>query len=260
MKYLVFVAVFGAAQTLLTSSLAEPSPEDAPAILRKVLESDPWGLSGAAVSAHAGMVDKHGADSSLGFSAKSKRLAPGLSESVVRFSAPTELAGAAFLQIQKDSGDDDRFLYLPELKRARRISGSLRSNSFMGTDLSYADLDRRDLREGAAARKADESIGRWSCFVLEVAPRDASPYSQIRLWIRKDNYLPLKMQMYDRRGELLKRFEAQEVRRVSGQWFVSKSRMVNVQENHSTELALDKIEVVSSVPESDFTVGALEKP
>src|SRR5882672_12578109 len=98
---------------------AAPSPES---ILGHVLDSDPFGLSGASIVAHATLTDRSGAKSELAFTSRSKRLGPGLAESVVRFSAPPELAGAGFLQIQKKDGDDDRFLFLPDLKRSRRIS------------------------------------------------------------------------------------------------------------------------------------------
>jgi len=135
-------------------------------------------LSGASIVAHATLTDRSGAKSELAFTSRSKRLGPGLAESVVRFSAPPELAGAGFLQIQKKDGDDYRFRFLPDLKRSRRISGTLRSNAFMGTDLSFADLDRRDLREATVKLTGNETIEKWDCYVLDVVPkRQDSQYS-----------------------------------------------------------------------------------
>jgi hypothetical protein len=242
------------------TALADPPAPNAASVLQKMLESDPWGLSGASIVAHATLTDKNGAKSELAFKGKSKRLAPTLSESIVRFSAPPDLSGAAFLQIQKNDGDDDRFLYLPDLKRSRRISGNLRANAFMGTDLSFADLDRRDLRDSTATLTGSETIDRWECFVLDVTPkRDDSQYSHVELWIRKDNYLPIRMKLYDRTKTLLKSFTALEMKRVSNQWFISKSRMVNQQQRHTTELFLDRIAPEEPVQDVEFTVRALEK-
>lgn len=229
-------------------------------VLQKVLESDPWGLGDAEVSAQALLTDKRGASSTLAFSGRSRRYAAQLSKSLVRFSAPTDLAGAGFLQIQKDGGDDERYLFLPEVKKARQISGNLRSNAFMGTDFSFADLDRRDLRDSTSVLLADETLGKFPCYRLDVTPRAAgSQYARIELWVRKDNYIPLKWQMYDRSRSLLKTLVVQEVRRLGGRWFITRSLMTNHRESHSTQLTLENIVPRSDIPEDEFTVRNLEK-
>ena len=79
------------------------------------------------------------------------------------------------------------------------------------------------------------------------------------MWVGKDNYLPFKMQMYDRSDVLLKTFSAQQVQRVSGQWFVTRSKMVNHVESHTTELVLDHITVTQKLADDEFTLRALEK-
>jgi outer membrane lipoprotein-sorting protein len=255
----IFVSVAIAA-IVTTRASADPAPS-APDIVKNVLNADPWGLNGATVAVHATLTDKRGATSNLALVARSKRYDPPLSKSIVRFSAPPDLAGAGFLQIQKRDGDDDRYLFLPELKRSRRISGNLRANAFMGTDFSFADLDRRDLRDSDARLTGDEPVGRWPCYVLDLVPkREDAQYSHIEMWVRKDNFLTLRMKMYDKGGVLQKTFEAIEVKRVSGQWFISKSRMQDVQHEHTTELVLDDIEVRSDIGDDEFTVRALEKP
>jgi hypothetical protein len=246
---------------LLEGGASADSSLRAPDIVSRVLESDPWGLSGASVTAHATLADKRGAKSDLAFVAKSKRYEPLLSKSIVHFSAPPDLAGAGFLQIQKADGDDDRYLFLPDLKRSRRISGNLRGNSFMGTDFSFADLDRHDLRDSDSQLNGEETIAQWPCYVIDVLPKRAdAEYAHLEMWIRKDNFLPLRMKMYDRAGVLSKTLEALEVRRVGGRWFISKSRMRDNQHDHTTDLVLDDIDAVTDVSDDEFTVRALEKP
>jgi outer membrane lipoprotein-sorting protein len=246
---------------ILTGSASADSVLNAADIVNRVLESDPWGLNGARITAHAVLTDKRGTRSDLAFVAKSRRYEALLSKSIVHFSAPPDLAGAGFLQVQKSDGDDDRYLFLPELKRSRRISGNLRGNSFMGTDFSFADLDRHDLRDSDSRVNAEETIGQWPCYVLDVRPkRDDAQYSHLEMWIRKDNFLPLRVKMFDKAGVLNKTFETIEVRRVSGHWFISKSRMQDNQHDHSTELVLDDIDVGTAVSDDEFTVRALEKP
>jgi hypothetical protein len=238
---------------------ASPKPSVA-AVVGKLVEADPWGLAGAVVTARATLKDKNGSTSELAFNARSRRHAGALSKALVRFTAPADLAGAGFLQIQNREGDDDRYLFLPELKRARRISGNLRTNSFMGTDFSFADLDRRDLRESASSERPEENIGKFPCFHIDTRPSRAdSPYSRVELWIRKDNYLPLKMVMFDRAGALFKTFTAQEVRRISGHWYITKSRMVNHAQAHETLLTIDSVEPKDDIPDEEFSLRALEK-
>ncbi len=240
-----------------TAVAAEPSPRQ---ILDRVLEADPWGLAGAAITARAIVRDRNGATRELGFSGRSRRYDGLLSKGLVRFSAPVDVAGVGFLQIQTRDGDDDRFLYLPELKRSRRISGSNRGQSFMGTDFSYADLDRRDLRQAVAEAKGEESIAHFPCWHLAVRPTNAdASYARAELWVRKDNFVPLKMEMFSRSGALLKTLTTQQLRRINGRWFISRSTMVSHEEGQSTELIIDRIDPRDDIPDGEFTVRNLEK-
>jgi hypothetical protein len=230
-------------------------------IVAKILDSDPFGMAGATVSARLVLKDKSGSSRQLAFSGRSFRYDPPFSKSIVRFSAPVEMAGAGFLQVQNRTGDDDRFLFLPELKRSRRISGSLRGSSFMGTDFTFADLDRRDLREAEAQQKPEENFGKFPCFRVDLAPkRSDSPYSKVEGWFRKDNYLPLQLKMYNRAGTLVKTFQAQEVKRVDGTWYVTNSRMRDLATGHTTDLLIDSVAPLKAASEDEFTVRVLERP
>jgi hypothetical protein len=234
-----------------------PSPRE---VLDRVLEADPWGLSGAVIAAHLVVRDKSGATRELAFAGRSRRYDGALSKGLVRFTAPADVAGVGFLQIQAKDGEDDRFLYLPELKRSRRISGSNRSQSFMGTDFSYADLDRRDLRQAVAEARGDETVSKLACWHIAVTPtRGDAPYARAELWVRKDNFLPLRMQMFSRSGALLKTLTTQEVRRIGGRWFISRSTMVSHEEARQTELTIEQIDPRNDLPDGDFTVRNLEK-
>ncbi|HET9957403.1 MAG TPA: outer membrane lipoprotein-sorting protein [Polyangiaceae bacterium] len=249
-----------APNTVAKAPSSPPAKASVQEILSGLIDADPWALGGAVMTARASLKDKHGASSELTFQARSRRYAPPFSKAIVRFTAPADLAGAGFLQVQNQTGDDDRFLFLPDLKRSRRISGNLRGSAFMGTDFSFADLDRRDLRESSSLRKADESIGKFPCFRVDATPSRAdSPYSRIEMWIRQDNYMPLKMQMYDRASALFKTFTAQEVRRVSGHWYITKSRMIDHLNSHQTELVIENVAPSTDIPDEEFTVRNLEK-
>lgn len=237
-----------------------PPGVTAESIVAKLLDGDPWGMGGAELSARLTLKDKAGLTQTLAFTARSRKHDAPFAKSLVRFSAPADLAGAGFLQIQNRTGDDDRYLFLPEIKRARRISGNLRGNSFMGTDFSFADMDRRDLREGKATLKGEENIGKFPCYRLDIVPtRSDSPYSHFEVWVRQDNYVPLKMELYDRANVRLKTFSTLEVRRVEGHWYVTKSLMVDNVHSHSTQLVIESIVPRTDIADEDFTVRQLEK-
>jgi hypothetical protein len=259
MKICAFLLLAGSLLLVTANDLQAQELTDRQ-IIDRVLNEDPFGLGGAIVEARAVLKDKRGATSQLSFKARSLRYDAPFAKSLVRFTAPADLAGAGFLQIQNRAGDDDRYLFLPELKRSRRISGDLRGSSFMGTDFSYADFDRRDLRESAPTRKPDEELAKASCFVLDLATqRTDSPYSKITVWVRKDNYLPVKMTMFDRAGVLVKTLTALEVKRIQGHWYITRARMQDHIQAHSTEMVLDQITPVEDIPDDELTVRALEK-
>jgi len=250
-------AIFGLPLALTAGAPQSPSAES---VVAKLLDGDPWGMGGAELNARVTLKDKAGLTQTLAFTARSRKHDAPFAKSLVRFTAPADLAGAGFLQIQNRNGDDDRYLFLPEIKRARRISGNLRANSFMGTDFSFADMDRRDLREGKATLKADEDIGKFPCFRLDVVPqRSDSPYSHFEAWVRKDNYVTLKMELYDRANVRLKTFNTLEVRRVEGHWYVTKSQMVDNVHLHSTQLVIESIAPRADIADEEFTVRQLEK-
>ena len=119
MRWLWLVLAVLFAPLVAGAARSETPASSAAEIVANVLESDPWGLNGAEVTASAILTDKRGSKRTLSFVAASKRHDPPLSKSLVRFSAPPDLAGAGFLQIQRRDADDDRFLFLPALKRAR---------------------------------------------------------------------------------------------------------------------------------------------
>ena len=243
---------------------ATPAQSEAPTgseIITRVLENDPFGLSGGSVKARFVLSDKQGKQKELGFEARSRKHDPPFSKSLVRFSAPPDLAGAGFLQIQNRGADDDRFLFLPELKRSRRISGGLRSTSFMGTDFSFADLDRRDLRQTKrVTRLPDVKLAAFDCYHIEVVPaRDDSPYARLELFVRRDNFLPLKSISYDASNVALKELQIEQIKKTSGRWFITRSKMRTLANQHSTVLILDVIDADAQIADDEFTPRNLEK-
>jgi outer membrane lipoprotein-sorting protein len=254
---IVLAGLLVAASGRASSADREPTARE---IVDEILAADPWGLGGAEVKARAIITDAKGKTRTLSFTARSRRHDPPLSKSLVRFLAPADLAGTSFLQIQQPDGDDGRWLFLPELGRSRRVAGDMRRTSFMGTDFSYADVDRRDLRDADVELAGSEKLGSHDCWKVVARPRgDGALYGRIEIWARKDNLVPLKWTMHGRSGVHVKTLTAKEIRRIDGRWFITRSVMESHEESRSTELHLDEVIPREDIPDEEFSVRNLEK-
>jgi len=228
-------------------------------VVERLLDNDAWGSSGALVKARMVIKSASGAPRELAFQSKSRKAGPRLTKSLLRFTAPADLAGQAFLQIEKADGDDDRFLWIPELKKSKRIAGASRKASFSGTDFSYADMDRRDLREGTPKLLGTEKIGKHDCYRLEVTPKGESPYARVEVWARTTDFIPLKTVGYGANGQPVKTIETRESKKIEGKLFITKSFVTNHAEGRSTELFLEEIKPTDAIADDEFTTRALEK-
>jgi hypothetical protein len=258
MRFVFLAAAMSAA--LLVFRPTAHSALSAQQIIDQMLESDPWGMSGAEVVGAATVKDQGGSTKVVRFTSRSRRIGKNLSKSLTRITAPADLKGVGLLQIQNEKSDDERHLFLPDLKRARRIVGSSRSGSFVGTDFSYGDMDRKDFRESTSTLKGNEKLGKHECYRLEIVPSGKEAlYAKIEAWVRTDNFVPLKILMYSKSGGLLKTQTVQEIQKISGRWFIMKSTMVSENERRSTELVLEKVTVDDKIDDGEFTVQNLER-
>jgi outer membrane lipoprotein-sorting protein len=151
--------------------------------------------------------------------------------------------------------DDDRWLYMPALKLVRRIAANDKSSSFVGSDFTYEDVSGRDLEEDTYALVKEETIDGKTCDVVKSTPKSekSADYSYKLSWFDKTNFLPLKEEYYDKRGNLFKVFSADETRDVSGFPTIIKRTMVNVQTNHKTEVTFEEITYNLGLTDDLFT-------
>ncbi len=186
------------------------------------------------------------------------------------FESPGDLRNTGLLSIDYDvpSKDPDQWLYLPGLGRSTRIASRRRSGSFVGSDLSYADLtlpnpDNYDARLVAARDKVDGV----DCWHLEITPKtkdevEATGYSKIELWIGKQSLVPLRVKA-EMKGERYKYISFGQVRQVQGVWTSKKIVARTVRGGKlQSQTVLEQLEVAfdqDSVTEADFTVHRLEQ-
>lgn len=256
---LVLLSCF-AAQALHATPAAADASLSAKEVVEKAIDADAWGRAGLEAKARVTVTEKSGQKRELAFEALSTRYAPPLSKSLLRFTAPADVSGMKFLLVQKTNGDDERTLYVPELKRSRRIAGGNRGERFMGTDFNYADMDRRDVRTGDASLGADENIGKYPCYHVAVNVKDSdSPYKKVDIWVRKDNAIPLKWVMFDKSGNAAKTLVARELQKHGGRWQITRSMMTDHASGRTTEVLIENM-VDHQVGGEVFSVANLEKP
>src|SRR3990167_4027193 len=121
------------------------------------------------------------------------------------FLSPKDQKGTALLTYQHDERDDDQWLYLPALKRVKKIASSKKSGPFMGSEFSFEDIGGQALEEYTYKYLRDEQYEGQDCFVVERFPTDKpSGYTKVVTWIYKEHYRTLKADFFDRKNSHLK--------------------------------------------------------
>lgn len=177
-------------------------------------------------------------------------------KTVVTFVKPDDVKGTKFLVIENKKGDDDQMLFMPALKKVKRITSKQKSGKFMGTDFSYSDLQSHDPEKGTHTRLEDETIDGHDCYKVQTVPKnpDDYDYSKIIYWVRKDNDVPIKSNFFDMDGELLKVLTVSKVEKdEKGNWVMKDSLMKNVQKNTSTRMKILQYKTDAEMSDDYFT-------
>jgi len=189
------------------------------------------------------------------------------SKFLVRFSTPADIKGTGFLQIEHSEGDDDQWIYLPALKKSRRLVANNKKDSFVGSDFSYGDisLPKVDLWKHTLLRS--EKVGPDDCYVIESVPVDEtvkanSGYSRKVSWISQADFFERKVDYYDLGGRLLKTQTVGKVEVVEpdkGRAFACHREMINHQTGHRTVFDVDQIDPHPAAPDDLFTTRYIER-
>jgi hypothetical protein len=184
----------------------------------------------------------------------------GLASTLIIFHEPASVKDTRFLTKETKSADDDQWIYLPALKKVRRIAASQGSESFMGTEFTYDDMKGRELEDDTHNLLKEESYQGKSCYVVESLPKDpsSSQYSKRVQWVDKESLLPIRIELYDKAGKLLKVNEMEKYQKVQGFWSIIKNTMKNVQTGNSTVLEIKQLVYNGKVDARVFTTTFLE--
>ena len=181
---------------------------------------------------------------------------------IMMFLSPADVRKTTFMNWSYDAAgrSDDQWIYLPALRRVKRISSDSSSDYFMGSDFTYDDLgDRHPSKDRHKVLRMERFKGE-QCYVVESKPKNKSyMYSKTITWIIKGKWIGLKRAFYDEDGALLKNLTVEKYRRIKGYWIILHSKMRNVQKNHTTDMFMSNLRVNSGVPAYKFSVRIMKR-
>lgn len=180
--------------------------------------------------------------------------------SLIRFSAPEDIAGTGLLTKDHPGADTDQWVFLPALGSTRRIPGDRKGGLFVGSDLYYEDLQDRKVDQDTHRYVGKETFQGVECEVLESVPVDPSNsvYTKRVSWIHPQTLVPLKIDFYQGKATPAKRLEVLKIAKQQGYWTVMESRMTQLETGHQTQIVLQAIRYDRGLPDSLFSQQTLE--
>ncbi len=182
-------------------------------------------------------------------------------KSLIIFDTPHDVKGTAFLSFTHATKPDDQWLYLPALKRVKRIASANKSGPFIGSEFAYEDIASQEVSKYKYKFLRDDKLDGRDCWVIESYPQyEYSGYTRLITWLDKDMYHPLKVEFYDRKNSLLKTLTYHEYKKyLDKYWRTHRMEMVNHLTGKSTTLKWLEIKFKTGLTERDFDRNALKR-
>lgn len=187
---------------------------------------------------------------------------------LIRFTHPNDIEGTGFLVWEHPDAADERFLYLPSLGRTRRIAASEAQESFVGSDFTYEDIGGREFDDYTYALLDESASATWKAadgsthpiYRLESKARDADArYPRVVSLVRRDNFVVVGAEVFNRRGEAQKTFEVLKLERVDGYWTTLEMKMTDQVQDTRTELVFEDVAYDVGLSPDAFTRRELER-
>lgn len=182
-------------------------------------------------------------------------------KSIMVFDRPRDLKGTAILTFSHKTNADEQWLYLPALKRVKRISSADKSGPFMGSEFAFEDLSSQEVEKYSYKYLRDEAIDGESCYVVERIPNDKySGYSRQVTWVDQEEYRLRRVDYYDRKDSLLKTMVAAQYQKYLDRfWRPGVLTMTNHQTGKSTTLKFDNYQFRTGLQDADFSPSAISR-
>jgi hypothetical protein len=190
-------------------------------------------------------------------------------QSIMFFLAPADVKDTGFLTYDYDDpeSDDDQWLYLPALKKTKRIASNDKSGSFMGSDFSYADMTDRDLDLYDYSLMQETEVNGVKVWQIEAIPNDEKEidetgYTKSVLFVRQDNFVVVRAVYWLKKGKRLKYLDVKKLEQIDGIWVGTEMHMTTKKDKatlHKTILKAHNVRFNQNHGEDLFTVRTLER-
>lgn len=185
------------------------------------------------------------------------------------FLSPADVKNTAFLTYDYDdsSKDDDQWLYLPELKKIKRIASSDKSSSFMGSDFTYSDMTSRNVEDYTYKIMKEKMVAGHKTWQMLVTPKtkeviDETGYTKSIIFVRQDNFVIIQALHYIKVGKKLKYMKVTGLEKIDGIWTITKMQMITKKGRktlHKTIFDFSDIKYNQNLKESFFSTRTLKK-
>ena len=182
-------------------------------------------------------------------------------KSMTIFDKPRDVKGTALLSFTHKEGADDQWLYLPALKRVKRIASDNKSGPFMGSEFAYEDITSQEVEKYTYKFLKDDTLDGMDVFVFERYPVDRkSGYTRQIIWMDKENYKERKIEYYDRKNALLKTLVFADYNLYRDKFYRAQDmHMVNHQTGKSTRLLQSNYNFDVELSDRDFDKNSLKR-
>ncbi len=248
--------------TLLFQSLAvAETPEERGLAIAKEIQRREDAFEDVTVQMQMILRNRHGEESRRSVQVQTLETPDDGNKSVSIFDEPRDIKGTALLTFSHKTATDDQWLFLPALKRVKRIASADKSGSFMGSEFAYEDIASQEVEKYTYKYLGDEPYEGADCFKVERYPTDRySGYKRQQVWIDKAEYRVRKVDYYDRKESLLKSLTFHGYRKyLDRYWQPDEMRMINHQNGKSTRLLWTNYRFKKGLNPSDFTPEGLKR-
>jgi outer membrane lipoprotein-sorting protein len=247
---------------ILIFSFFKAYPETGREIMEKVVNKETW--NDMTADLYLTIVDSKGGKREREIKSFMKKYSADETKMLMFFLKPADVRGTSFLIVEHKDRDDDRYLYLPALRRVKRILASGKGGSFMASDFSYYDIGKPKLEDFKYNLIGEEKLDGVPCYVIECLP--VSPqiekdtgYSKIVRWVRKDNYMILKSDYYSRDGKKFKVLDVEKIEEIQNVLFATVMTMKDIISNRISRMEFRNIKVNTGLKDSLFSETSLDR-
>ena len=212
------------------------------------------------------IVDRRGGERQREMEVRTRKYGPGASRSILFFVSPAEVHNIGILQWVEPNSEDHNWLWLPELKRVRQISGTGKQESFVGTDFSYEDLailgEVLDWKEDEAPASLlrSENVDGHASAVIEFVPKTVDvAYGKVRIWLDRAELVLRKIELEDKKGRLAKTLVLSDIKKVGEIPVAFALEMRDERAGSHTKVVFTEIRYNVGIGEDEFTEHRLER-